>query len=343
VELSSFRIAITEGCGANLLAPLAFSVDRAKLMARKASSEAKGRKQPSRKVARRKFKIGRSGCRRERQSMSFEGSDTTEKRGVLRRALVKRGNVQALTRAISILRATAESGEGLTLTEIARATGLAPSTAHRLLTTLQQDRFVQFEPQGGRWTIGVGAFAIGNAFLSARDIVRCARPLLRRLVDKSGETANLAVLDEDMAVYLGQVANREFVRAICKPGGRTFLHSSSLGKSMLALMRPEDVYRILATKGMARFTEKTIDSIGRMTNDLAGVRTLGYAVDDEEYSLGLRCVAAAITNEHGEPIGAVSISGPTMRVARERIPQLGALVRSIADELTRELGGRSVH
>ena len=92
------------------------------------------------------------------------------------------------------------------------------------------------------------AFVAGNAFLQTRDITRAARPYLRRLMEQSGETANLAIMDDDMAVYMGQVESRQTMRAICRPGGRVFLHSSALGKSMLALMPPGEVARILAAR-----------------------------------------------------------------------------------------------
>ena len=259
-----------------------------------------------------------------------------------KRTTEKAEGVQSLRRALAILRVIADASDGVTLTEIARATRLASSTVHRLLTTLQQDRFIQFKNDGARWTVGVDAFTVGSAFLSVRDIAKAARPLLRRLMDQSGETANLAILSEDMAVYMEQVECLQTVRAICKPGGRVPLHSSSLGKSMLAAMRPEEINRILMAKGMPRFTPKTIDTPARMAIHLDEVRAAGFAVDDEEHSLGLRCLAAAVLNEHGEPLGAISISGPTVRVARERVPQLGALVRSIAGELTFELGGRTI-
>ncbi len=259
-----------------------------------------------------------------------------------KRTTEKSGSVQSLRRALSIMRVIAATADGMTLTEIARATNLALSTVHRLLTTLQQDRFIQLKNDGARWTVGVDAFTVGNAFLGVRDIARAARPLLRRLMEQSGETANLAILSDDMAVYMEQVESVQTVRAICKPGGRAVLHSTSLGKSMLAMMRPEEISRILTAKEMTRFTPKTIDTPARMAIHLSEVRAVGYAVDDEEYSAGLRCVAAAVANEHGEPIGAISISGPAIRVARERLPQLGSMVRSIATELTQELGGRTL-
>jgi IclR family acetate operon transcriptional repressor len=123
-------------------------------------------------------------------------------------AAKRAAGVQSLTRALAILNAIAAREDGAALTDIVRATKLAPSTAHRLLTTLQQDRFVQFQPEGARWLIGVQAFVIGSAFIRARDVGRSARPYPRRLMEESGETANLAIIDDDMAVYMGQVESR---------------------------------------------------------------------------------------------------------------------------------------
>ena len=255
----------------------------------------------------------------------------------------KSDTVQSITRAVAILKVIAAAREGVTLTEIARATNLASSTVHRLLATLQQEQFVQFRTEGSRWQVGRDAFTVGSAFLAVRDFGKAARPYLRRLAEKTGETANLAVLNHDMAVYLEQVESPLTVGALCKPGGRVVLHCTSLGKSMLAAMQPNEVRRILNEKGMTRFTRYTVDTPSRLAAGLSDVRASGYAVDDEEHTLGLRCVAAAVLNQNDEPIGAISISGPTLRVSRERLPQFGSLVRSIADELTLAYGGANIH
>jgi IclR family transcriptional regulator, acetate operon repressor len=287
------------------------------------------------------MELAKSGARRLWLSQStYRSSEKPAGRELRPKQEAKRSsNVQSLTRALSVMKTVAARGDGATLTDITKATSLAASTAHRLLTTLQQDRFVRFEAEDARWFIGIEAFVVGSAFLQARDIGRAARPYLRRLMEESGETANLAIVDDDMAVYMGQVESRQTMRAICRPGGRVFLHSSALGKSMLALMPPDEVTRILATKGMRRLTQRTIDTPALITAQLAEVRAAGYAIDDEEYPPGLRCVAAAVPDEMGRPLGAVSISGPGIRVTRERLRELGPLVRSIANELSLELGG----
>ena len=250
------------------------------------------------------------------------------------------GRVQALTRALEILNVIAEHGEGMGLTELARATKLAPSTAHRLLTTLQQDRFVQFDSGAGLWLVGVQAFRVGSAFVHTRDIARIARPYLRRLTEATGETANLAIEDEGMAVYVGQVESRQFVRAIAKTGGRVFMHSSALGKAILAALPPADISKIILHRAMPLFTPKTIVEEAALLRQVEKIRRQGYAVDDEEYSIGLRCVSASVFDEHGSPIAAISLSGPTFRVTRNRVPELGATVLQVAQELTAELGGR---
>lgn len=250
------------------------------------------------------------------------------------------GRVQALSRALSLMSILARERDGASLTDAARAAGLAVSTTHRLLTTLQQDRFVSFDKESLRWSIGVQAFTVGTAFLQTRDIARTARPYLRRLMEETGETANLAVEDEGMAVYLAQVECRQTMRAIGRPGSRVFLHSSSLGKALLSVLPEAEAMALVARHGLGVMTRRTIADPEKLRRHLGEVARRGYAVDDEEYAPGLRCVAAVVCDEASRPLGAISISGPTIRVARERVPALGAVVRKLADDLTRELGGR---
>jgi IclR family transcriptional regulator, acetate operon repressor len=249
------------------------------------------------------------------------------------------GQIQSVMRAISVLNALADSNDGLTLTEIAHTVTLPPSTVHRLLTTLQQTRFVRFDADRGGWQIGVACFSVGNAFLRSRDLVTITRPYLRRLMEECGETANLAVRDNAEMVYLAQAECREMMRALAKPGARVPIAGSAVGKTLLARMPEEDVARFLAPTGINTRTRKTIDALPRMLDELSRVRGQLYAIDDEEHAVGLRCVAAAVLDHHGEPLGAISVSGPTARIPEERIAILGAVVRDVAKEATTALGG----
>jgi len=249
------------------------------------------------------------------------------------------GQVQSVTRAMALLNALSYFSQGLTLSELAKKVGLANSTAHRLLTTLQNERFVRFDAERSAWMIGVQAFRVGSAFIRSRDVVTIARPFMRLLMQREGETVSLAVEDRGEVVYLSQVETQQMVRAICGPGGRTSMHSSGIGKALLAAYPQERLQEIIGNMSFTRQTSHTLTTPDELSRELKKVRDNGYAVDDEEVAVGLRCVAAAIYDENGFPLAGLSLSGPTARIPRERVGALGKIVRSVADDITRELGG----
>ncbi|MEM7042513.1 MAG: IclR family transcriptional regulator C-terminal domain-containing protein [Pseudomonadota bacterium] len=249
------------------------------------------------------------------------------------------GQVQALTRALTIINTLAESGDGMILADIAQTVGLAPSTAHRLLTTMQQQRFVRFDPGSNLWQVGVQAFLVGNAFLRTRDVVQMARPFMRRLMEESGETVNLAIEDQGEAIYMSQVECRQLMRAITRPGGRVLMHCSGIGKAILATKSDSEVRKILQKHGLPKVTEKTLHKPADLKADLKTIIERGYSIDDEENAIGLRCVAAVIRDEHGEALAGISLSGPMARITDDRLPILGQMVQATADDITAELGG----
>ena len=247
--------------------------------------------------------------------------------------------VQSLVRALTLLNRIAEStDDGESLSELAQQVGLPASTAHRLLLTLEQERYVRFSGEGRLWTIGVQAFVTGCAFLKTRSLVGLSRPRLRLLMEETGETVNLAVEDKGEAVYLAQVECREMMRAFARPGMRTPMHCSAVGKAILSVTSDKAAAKILHQHGMARLTVKTIISPAALRQELAKVREQGYAVDDEEHAVGLRCVAAPIFDETGDVIAAVSISGPMARIGEERVSVLGRMVVQAARMISMDIG-----
>ena len=249
------------------------------------------------------------------------------------------GQVQSLGRAIRILEVIATADDGLTLTDISNLVGLAPSTAHRLLTTLEHDRFVRFSGDGSIWRIGVGVFAVGNAFVRTRNLVQLARPHMRRLMEESGETVNLGVEDQGEAVFLDQVECRQMMRALVPPGARAAMHCSGVGKALLSTISDHALTKIMEKHGLKQITRRTITKPKDLRNEMARIRKAGYAIDDEEHAVGLRCVAAPIFNEHGEAIAGISLSGPAARITEDRVPILGALVRQVAGDISSAFGG----
>ncbi len=252
----------------------------------------------------------------------------------------KDGAVQSVDRAMALLEALGEDEEGYRLTDLAIRTGLSPSTAHRLLTTLEQRRFVEFDQSDNMWHVGRQSFSVGAAFVRRRNFVAPALPFLRRLRDLTHETANMGVADDGQVVVLTQVESREIMRAITRVGGRAPMVASGLGKAILATYSNDEVAAIIQRHGMPRLTPRSVVRAGELRGALDIVRAEGYAVDDEEFLTGLRCVAAAVYNDQGEAMAAISVSGLASRVPASRLPELGRLVNQTARELTLALGGR---
>ncbi len=251
------------------------------------------------------------------------------------------GTVQSLLRALSLLEVLAEDDEGYRLVDLAERAGLSTSTTHRLLTTLEQKRFVQFDRDESLWHIGVQCFAIGAGFARRRSFTRIALPIMRRLRDATGETVNLGLLDQGDVVILTQVESREMMRAITRPGGRMPLPCTALGQAILSAMEEREVAQILHKHGLPRLTHNSIARPTKLRGALDEARKLGYAVDHEENSVGLRCVAAVIYDENVQPLAAVSVAGPTVRVTLSRLPELGKQVIEAAREISRATGGRT--
>ena len=247
--------------------------------------------------------------------------------------------VQSVDRALSIIETLAEDDEGYRLSDLAIRTGLSTSTVHRLLATLESRRFVQFDRAELKWHVGARAFTVGATFARRRNFSAQAVPYLRKLRDLTRETANLAVVDDEFIVVLTRMESREIMRSLTKVGGRVAMVASGVGKAVLATYSDEDVSAIIRHHGMPRLTEKSIVRPSDLFRELARVRRDGYAIDDEEACMGLRCIASVVYNDCAEPLAAISVSGMTGRLIDERLPMLGQTVREVAAELTAALGG----
>ena len=249
------------------------------------------------------------------------------------------GGVQSVNRALSIIETLAEDDEGYRLSDLAIRTGLSTSTVHRLLSTLESRRFVQFDRAESKWHVGTRAFTVGATFARRRNFSAQAVPYLRKLRDLTRETANLAVVDDEFIIVLTRAESREIMRSLTKVGGRVAMVASGVGKAVLATYADADVNAIIRHHGMPRLTEKSIVRPGELFRELEKVRRQGFAIDDEEACMGLRCIAAVVYNDNSEPLAAISVSGMTSRIADARLATLGETVREVATELTLALGG----
>jgi IclR family acetate operon transcriptional repressor len=251
-----------------------------------------------------------------------------------------KSSVQVLLRALSLLEILAEDDDGYRLIDLSERTGLPSSTVHRLLTTLEQKRFVSFQREKALWYIGAQCFSVGAVFGRRRQLSELAAPAMRRLRDVSGETVNLGCVDENEMLLLLQLQSREVMRAASRPGDRSPLACTAMGKAILAAMPNTKTTEFVQHRGLRRLTPQSIARPTALHSVLEEVRRVGYAVDNEETALGVRCVAAAIFDELSMPVAALCVVGPTLRITLQRMEELGESAILAAREITIAFGGR---
>lgn len=248
--------------------------------------------------------------------------------------------VQSLSRGLQILEAIADAKQGALLTDLAADLALPLSTAHRLLNTLEQRGFVRQAGEQERWFIGSSGFKVGTAFLASRDFVVQTKPLMKALVAQVGETSNLSVLESQAAVIIAQEQCSEMMRMMVPLGSRSPLHASGVGKAMLAYMPVSERKSLLASLPLPQITPWTLITQDALERALEEIKVQGWAYDDQEHALGLRCIAACIFDENSTPIAAISVSGPLTRISDQRARELGEVVKGCAMQATAYLGGK---
>ncbi|HEV7626988.1 MAG TPA: IclR family transcriptional regulator [Streptomyces sp.] len=242
------------------------------------------------------------------------------------------GGVQSLERAFDLLERMADAGGEVGLSELSGTSGLPLPTIHRLMRTLVSCGYVRQHPNR-RYALGPRLIRLGES--SSRLLGTWARPHLARLVEETGETANMALLDGDEVVYVAQVPSRHSMRMFTEVGRRVLPHSTGVGKVLLADTPPDEVRAVLARTGMPAATERTITTPEGFLEALEHVRVVGYAMDDNEQELGVRCIAVAVPNS--PTAAAISISGPAGRVTEAATDKFVPLMHEVAQQLSKAL------
>jgi IclR family transcriptional regulator, acetate operon repressor len=242
------------------------------------------------------------------------------------------GGVQSLERAFLLLELMAEDGGEVALSRLAVESGLPLSTIHRLVRTLVARGYVRQLPSR-RYVLGPRLIHLGES--SSRTLGTWARPHLGSLVDATGETANLAMLDGDRVVYVAQVPSRHSMRMFTEVGRRVHLHCTGVGKALLSQLPTATARELLVRGGMPRLTPLTVTDPDEMLARLAQIAAQGYALDDGEQETGVRCVAVPVLG--GPLMTAISVSGPEGRVPMETVPEIVAQLQETAAALAAEL------
>jgi len=261
-----------------------------------------------------------------------------EEKQLRKKAPYQEGRVQAVERAVRILKALGDEEPELGVSELARQLGLKKSTVHRLLNTLQVEGLVEQNPETGKYRLGLEILRLAGTLLrQLEDLQQVARPFLKALAEECEETVNLAILAGDGVINVDRIPSPHRVRNIGWVGRKMPLHCVSAGKVFLAYMPEEEVERFLNSK-LPRLTKYTITDPAELRKELQQVRELGYGVGLEELEEGLNAVAAPIRDYRGKVVAAISVSGPSFRLTREKIPEVAEMTKRAADEVSRHLG-----
>lgn len=246
-------------------------------------------------------------------------------------------NLNGLDRIVAVLDALHES-PGSSLASIARVTGLSEPTTHRYLAALREHRLVTREVESGTYTLGIKLFELGHSALRGMDPRAAARPFLESLRDQFGETAVMAMRDDERLIVIAVQQALHGVAKGAKVGEPDYWHSSSLGKAILADLEPPEARSILDQIELTRFTSRTMADSEEIVASLRRVRADGFGMDDEESEIGLRCIGAVVRDAHGAPTFAISVSGPAYRITLNSVPEIALAVRRAAAGISREMG-----
>lgn len=247
----------------------------------------------------------------------------------------------AVERAFAILEATAGQTQGLTNAEISRRLSIPKSSASYILRTLERGGYLRRETESGRYRLGLKLLNLGRGVLSGYGLREISVTAMRGLVDRTGLTSHLAVLDRGEAVYIEKVEAPGFIKMDTWVGRRMYVHSTSVGKALVANLPKQAVDAILREHGLVKRTPKTITTPRRFHAELSSVREKGYAVDDEENSMDARCLAVPVFDTNGSVIAAIGLSGTVSQLEPDSIPRVAELAREASRRISRQLGSTS--
>lgn len=245
--------------------------------------------------------------------------------------------VKPVYKALQVLLCLEKARQPLTLTEICYRVRLPKTTVFRYLHTLRACGFVEHNADTDLYWLGLTSLKLGQAASSQLQVRAVALPYMQQLRDRFNETVNLGVLDGKEVVYIEMVESRHSLRLQARPGSRDWIHSTALGKTMLAFI-PREQWSFHLPERLESRTPQTITSLAQLERNLADARSCGYAMDDQENETGARCVGAPIFDSNGSVHTAISISGPVSRLPMDLTHEIaGALVETAA-AISEQLG-----
>lgn len=246
-------------------------------------------------------------------------------------------SVQSIDRALDIIEAVAVQQSGTALMDIAEETGLHKSTVYRIISTLVKRGYLD-KSTDGNYKIGLKLIEAVSCYINSLELQTEARPYISQITANLGLTSHLGVLDGDKVVYIEKMDVVSSVKMYSQIGLRMYAYCSSLGKCLLSNYSKEELDSVMANCSFIKFTPNTIGSLEELHEEMTKVRQQGWAMDNEEYERGHRCIGAPIYDYRGDIIAAISASGDKHILTDDRIQDVADYVKATALELSRGMG-----
>jgi len=271
-------------------------------------------------------------CRMGELRRSFDGGST-----MIRAREARSAPVGVISKVLRIFEALNASPAGLHLREVAAQTEINKSTAYRFLAHLESEGYL-FRDDSGAYLVGPRLVRLGSGSTYQMTLRKISRPVLQDLRNKTGETVNLGILDGQDVFYVDVVQSRHPFRMVSRIGTSRPLYCTAMGKVLTALLPGTEKERVLASLRFERFTPHTITQLPQLKEELERTQQRGYGLDNEEATLGARCVSAPVVLDGGRLTAAVSVAGPTTRIAPDKLPFFVEAVEAAARTIAARLG-----
>ncbi len=246
-------------------------------------------------------------------------------------------NVRSVERALQILNSFDDAHPERGISEISEVVGLHKATIHRILTTMLNLGFIERSADGQKYRLGIQMIDLGFKVLRRMDLRREAIPFMREFIDNWDEAIDLSVYQSNEVLYVEVMQSRQMLTIAASIGQRLPAYCTASGKLFLAFMAEKE-FKDYSNTAFRPFTKNTIASVDGLTHELARIREIGYAIDDEEYESGIKAVAAPIRNYTGVVVAALSVPGPVGRMSEARIEQISKVICQYAADISRRLG-----
>ncbi|WP_413250279.1 IclR family transcriptional regulator [Sinomonas flava] len=243
-------------------------------------------------------------------------------------------------KALLLLTLLGDYPDGASLSEVARKAGFPPSTAHRLATALVRDGYASVDEASRRYSLGLQTFSLASRVAHRHGFAGSALPVLRRLADRTAESALMSVIDGHHQLYVHHVQGSHSVSVSGEPGRRGPLHCTSMGKVLVAFATEPARAELVEHLELTAFTPHTLVDRQRFRDEIDEVSRQGYAVADEEHEAGIRAIGVPVRNADGVTVAALSVAAPAYRVSRERLLDYLPALNEAAQELTVRLPPR---